>query len=100
MPASALNSTASTGAQPDQAQREAVLGQERTAIHPVGEQHLVAERFLEREAALEDLRLAGLEAAIEPGEDDLDRAFLRPRLGEERRERRPRPRGGADRFGE
>ena len=75
-----------------------MLGQERRAVHLVGEQDVVAERLLEREAALEVLRLAGLYPAVEPGEDDLDGVVERPGLGEDRRERRPAPGGGADRL--
>ena len=84
----------------DQPEREAVLGEERRAVHLVGEQHVVAERLFEGKAALEDLLLAALVAAVEPGEDHLPRAIDRPRLGEQRRERRAAPGRGADRLGE
>ena len=84
----------------DEAKREAVLGEERPAVHPVGEEDVVAGRLLEREAARVVLLLAAFDAAVEPGEDDLDCAVERPGLGEQRRERRARPRGGAERLGE
>ena len=42
-----------------------MLGEERRAVHLVGEQHVVAERLVEGKAALEDLLLAALVAAVE-----------------------------------
>ena len=49
----------------DQAQRIAVLRRQRLAVHRVGEQHLVAQRIVEREAALVDMLDAALDAAVE-----------------------------------
>src|SRR5207244_3050468 len=48
--------------------------------------------------ALVALLVPALLAAVEPGEDDVDRALPRARLGEQRRERRPAPATGADRL--
>ena len=48
-----------------QPQREAVLRRQRRAVHLVGEQHLVAQRLVERQAALVVLLDAALDAAVE-----------------------------------
>ena len=42
-----------------------MLRRERRAVHLVGEQDVVAQRLREREAALVELRLAALDAAVE-----------------------------------
>ena len=77
-----------------------MLREQRPAVHPVGEEDVVAERLVERKAALVLLLLAALDAAVEPAEDHLDGVVVEPGLGEDRRERRPRPGTGADRLGE
>jgi hypothetical protein len=69
----------------DQAEREAVLGEERAAVHPVGEEDVVAQRLPDRQAALVLLALPAFDAPVEPGEDDLDGVGGRTGLGEDRR---------------
>ena len=56
-----------------QSKRESVLRQERRAVHLVREQDVVRERNIQLEAALIALLNPFFEAAVEPGEDDLDR---------------------------
>ena len=67
-------------ARDDEPERVAVLRRQRLAVDRPGEQHLVAQRLRDREAALVVLDDAALDAAVEPGEDDLERVLARPRL--------------------
>ena len=82
----------------DQAQREAVLGRQRLAVHRVGDQHLVAKRLGQRQAALVLLHLAALEAPIETPEEHLHRLPLEPRLVEQAAQRDAGPLGVPDRL--
>jgi hypothetical protein len=77
-------------------QREAVLRRERAAVDLVSEQHLVAKRVGERQASFVQMLDVVLDAAIEPGEDDLDTPVEHSGLLEDRGERRARPFSGAD----
>ena len=84
----------------EQAQRETVLRRQRRAVHLVGQEHVVPQRLVQREAALEPLLLPALDAAVEPGEEHLDRSLAHPRLFEQRSQRGAGPAGGADRLQE
>ena len=82
----------------DESRGGAVLRQQRLPVHLDGDQHVLAHRFGERQAALVRALLAVLDPAVESLERDLDRVGGHAGLPQERRERRPRPLGGADRF--
>src|ERR1051325_6687462 len=80
----------------DEAQRETVLRRERLAVHLVGEQQVVAERFPEREAALVALLDVAVDAPVEAGEEHLDGPLPNARLFEQRPQRGAGPARGAD----
>ncbi len=73
-----------------------MLGRERRAVQLVGQENLLAQRFLEWQAALEGLFLPALDAAVEPGEEHLDRAVGHAGLLQQRAQRRASPASGAD----
>ena len=75
-----------------------MLRRKRLAVDLVGEEHLGPERLVEREASLVRVLELALDAAVEPREEHLDGAVLDAGLLEQRRERRPRPLGVADRL--
>ncbi len=64
-----------------------MLGRERDVVHLVGEEHVVATRLGEREAARVELLLPALDAAIEPLEEHLDDAVAQAGFLEQRPER-------------
>ncbi len=64
-----------------------MLRRERHPVHLVGEHAAGVERLGERQAPLVPLLDPALHAAVEPGEDDVDRAGRRARLLEQRCER-------------
>src|SRR5918996_3234553 len=84
----------------EQPERKAVLRRERHPVHLVREEHVVAERVLERDAARVVLLLAALDAAVEPGEQYLDRAVPDSRLLQQASQRRASPACGPDRLEE
>ena len=73
-----------------------MLRRQRLAVHLVGEQHLVAERLLERQRRWKACSTSALDAAVEPGEEHLDRAVRDADLVEQRPQRRAGPTSGAD----
>ena len=68
-----------------------MLRRQRHAVQLVREQHLVAHRLGEREAARVVLLDPALDPVVEPGEDDLDRALADAGLLEQRAQRHPAP---------
>ena len=75
-----------------------MLRRKRLPVDLVGEEQLGPERLLERQAALVRVLELALDAAVEAREENLDGAVADPALLEQRRERRPRPLGVADRL--
>ena len=75
-----------------------MLRRERLAVDRVCEQDLVAHRVLQRQAPLVRVLDVALDPAVEAGENDLARRRGHACLLEDRRERRARPLGGADRL--
>src|SRR3954447_3428902 len=82
----------------DEPKREAVLRRERLPVHLVRQQHLLAERRVQRKAALVHLPLATLDAAVESAKHDLTCAVAHSGFVEQRPERHPGPVGGPDGF--
>jgi len=81
-----------------QAQRGTVLRRERLAVHGVHEQHVVAERLVERQAALVVLLDPALDAVVSTSERHLDSVVMDACLTQQRRQRRARPVSRADRL--
>ena len=81
-----------------QPEREAVLRRQRSAVQVVGEERIAAERLRERQRTPVTLLDASLDAAVEPGEDDLDRTLERFGLREQGGERGAAPASVADRL--
>ena len=77
-----------------------MLRRQRLAVQLVGEEHVVTERFGDREAPLEGLLDLALEPAVEAGEQDFHGRGIQPGLLEKRPQRRPAPLARADRLDE
>ena len=83
-----------------QAQREAVLGQQRRAVHLVGQQGVALQHLRQRQRALEGLPHAALQSVVEPAEQRLHGLGPDPGLVQEPAKRRSGPLGGSDRAGQ
>ena len=75
-----------------------MLRLQRSPVHRVGEQHLFAGRLGDGEAALVEVHVVVLDAAVGAGEDDLGALGAQAGLMQERGERCARPLGRADRL--
>ena len=73
-----------------------MLRRQRLAVDLVGEQHVVAQCLVEREAPLVVLLDAAFEPVVDPGEHHLDGVVVEARLLEQGAERDAAPAGGPD----
>ena len=71
---------------------------QRCVVHRVGEQHVIAQRLVDREAALVVLLHALVDAAIVAGEDELDGIVGEAGLLQDPAQRRARPLRAPDRV--